>query len=61
MQTIQTITARSGRRGLPVAKEMSPLKTVASAQTLAYNDIEAESLLRNRKRAMHSTKGGMPD
>ena len=34
--------------------------SVDSAQTLAYNDIEAESLLRKLKGAMHSTKGGMP-
>ena len=34
--------------------------SVDSVQTLTYNDIEAESLLRNLKGAMHSTKGGMP-
>ena len=33
---------------------------VDPAQTLAYNDIEVESLLRKLKGAMHSTKGGMP-
>ena len=34
--------------------------SVDSAQALDYNDIEAESLLRKLKGAMHSTKGGMP-
>ena len=34
--------------------------SVDSAQALAYNDIETESLLRKWKGAMHSTKGGMP-
>ena len=34
--------------------------SVDSAQTLAYNDIEVESLLQKLKGAMHSTKGGMP-
>ncbi len=34
--------------------------SVDSVQTLAYNDVEAESLLQKRKGAMHSTKGGMP-
>ena len=33
--------------------------SVDSAWLLAYNDIEAESLLRNLKGAMHNTKGGM--
>ena len=30
--------------------------SVDSAQALAYNDIKAESLLRDLKGAMHSTK-----
>lgn len=34
--------------------------SVDSVKFLAYNDIEAESLLRKLKGAMHSTKGGMP-
>lgn len=34
--------------------------SVDSVQALAYNDIEAESLLQKLKGAMHSIKGGMP-
>lgn len=34
--------------------------SVDSVKFLAYNDIEAESLLRNLRSVMHSTKGGMP-
>lgn len=33
--------------------------SVDSVKLLAYNDIEAESLLRNLKSVMHNTKGGM--
>lgn len=33
--------------------------SVESAQALAYNDIESESLLQKLKAAMHSTKGEM--
>lgn len=35
--------------------------SVDSVKFLAYNDIEAESLLRNLRSVMHNTKGGMPD
>ena len=34
--------------------------SVDSVKFLAYNDIEAESLLRNLRSVMHNTKGGMP-
>ena len=35
-------------------------KSVDFAKPLAYNDIKAESLLRNLRSVMHNTKGGMP-
>jgi len=35
-------------------------KSVDFIKFLAYNDIEAESLLRNLRSVMHNTKGGMP-
>ena len=35
-------------------------KSVDFAKSLAYNDIKAESLLRNLRSVMHNTKGGMP-
>ena len=41
-------------------RKMFMENSVDSAQALAYNDIEAESLLRKWKGAMHSTKGWMP-
>ena len=34
--------------------------SVDSVKFLAYNDIEAESLLRNFRSVMHNKKGGMP-
>ena len=34
--------------------------SVDSVKFLAYNDIKAESLLRNLRSVMHNTKGGMP-
>ena len=34
--------------------------SVDSVKFLAYNDIEAENLLRNLRSVMHNTKGGMP-
>lgn len=34
--------------------------SVDSVKFLAYNDSEAESLLRNLRSVMHNTKGGMP-
>lgn len=33
--------------------------SVDSVKFLAYNDIEAESLLRNLRSVKHNTKGGM--
>ena len=35
-------------------------KSVDFVKSLAYNDIKAESLLRNLRSVMHNTKGGMP-
>ena len=35
-------------------------KSVDFVKSLAYNDIKAESLLRNLISVMHNTKGGMP-
>lgn len=39
---------------------MSNEKSVDFVKSLAYNDIKAESLLRNLRSVMHNTKGGMP-
>ena len=35
-------------------------KSVDLVKSLTYNDIKAESLLRNLRSVMHNTKGGMP-
>lgn len=35
-------------------------KSVDLVKYLTYNDIKAESLLRNLRSVMHNTKGGMP-
>jgi hypothetical protein len=35
-------------------------KSVDFVKSITYNDIKAESLLRNLRSVMHNTKGGMP-
>lgn len=51
---------RNIRKKVAKSAYISNEKSVDFIKSLAYNDIKAESLLRNLRSVMHNTKGGMP-